>query len=179
MRCEPTTLEGYFEVQPPVHADARGRLIKTFDSTAFEALGLASMFSEHYFSESARGVLRGLHFQAPPHVVAKLVYCIRGRVLDVALDLRASGPTYGQIAMVELDAERGNGVFVAEWLAHGFLALTDQAIVSCSMTGVYQPASDAGIRWDSAGISWPHLGPQLSEKDRHLPRFSEFRSPFR
>ena len=171
-------LPGAWEVLPVVRGDARGRFVKTFHSDAFREKGLATDYREQYYSVSQRGVLRGMHFQTPPHDHAKLVTCLSGRVLDAALDLRKGSPTYGRHHLLELDAERANMAYLPSGLAHGFLVLSEAALVLYNVTSVYAPESDTGVRWDSAGIDWPLGEPVLSPRDRELPSLSQFQSPF-
>ncbi len=174
-----TVIPGCRQLLPTVRGDARGRFVKVFHEESFAAAGLATGFAEQYSSRSRRGVLRGLHFQEPPFDHDKLVYCVAGTVLDVAVDLRLGSPTYGQHAMLELSAEAGNIVFVPRGLAHGVLALSEGAIIVNNTTTVYAPEADAGIAWNSAGIEWPETSPILSQRDAALPPLAEYESPFR
>ena len=174
-----TSIAGCIEVQPVVRADSRGRFVKVFHDEFFGQRGLKTSFPEQYYSRSHRGVLRGLHFQAPPFAHAKLVYCVEGTVLDAVVDLRVGSPSYGQHFTIELSAERCNQLFVPEGLAHGIYALTELATIVNSTSRVYAPEADGGIAWDSCGIGWPDAAPILSERDRVLPPLSSFVSPFR
>ena len=174
-----TIIPGCRQLLPAVRGDARGRFVKVFHEEAFAAAGLATDFAEQYSSRSRRGVLRGLHFQEPPYDHDKLVYCVAGRVLDVAVDLRLGSPAYGRHAMLELSAEAGNIVFVPRGLAHGVLALSEDAIIVNNTTTVYAPEAEAGIAWNSAGIDWPESSPILSPKDAELPQLRDYDSPFR
>ena len=173
-----TSLPGCYEIQPRVLSDARGFFVKTFHQEVFAERGLATDFAEVYYSMSHRRVLRGLHFQLPPHDHAKLVYCVTGQVLDVIVDLRAGSPTFGQFACFELSAERANLVYLPVGLAHGFYTLSESALMMYQVTTVYAPEHDAGIRWDSVGIPWPDPAPVLSERDQGFPALAEWVSPF-
>lgn len=173
-----TRLAGCFELQPRVLGDQRGRFIKTFHQGWFAEHGLRSDFTEQYYSVSQHKVLRGLHFQLPPHDHAKLVYCTAGRVFDVAVDLRRQSPTYGQFICIELSAEQGNMLYLESGFAHGFYTLSETATLIYNVTSVYAPAHDAGIRWDSVGIPWPDLTPILSERDQGFPALAEYQTPF-
>lgn len=175
----PTALPGCFEVRPGVHADARGRFVKTFQSGVFERQGLPAAFPETFYSESRAGVVRGLHFQLPPFAQGKLVYCVAGRAFDVLVDLRVGSPTYGRAASFDLDAENPAMLFVAEGFAHGFCAMAERTVLVYHATRVHVPSHDAGIRWDSAPVEWPVREPVLSERDRLFPTLAEFSSPFR
>jgi dTDP-4-dehydrorhamnose 3,5-epimerase len=174
-----TGLPGCLELQPRVFEDARGRFVKVFNRELFAAHGLETSFAEEYYSSSLPGVLRGLHFQTPPHHHAKLVYCVAGRVMDVAVDLRVGSPTYGRHAVVELSMERGNAIYLPSGFAHGFYVPQGEATLVYNVTTGYAPESDAGIRWDSAGIEWPDATPVVSERDAGFPSLAEFDSPFR
>jgi dTDP-4-dehydrorhamnose 3,5-epimerase/CDP-3, 6-dideoxy-D-glycero-D-glycero-4-hexulose-5-epimerase len=172
-------LPGAHVLEPRVLGDERGDFVKTFHAGVFVALGLEFQPVEEFYSTSRRGVLRGMHFQRPPHDHAKLVYCIQGAVLDVLLDLRRSRPTYGQAASVHLSRENHRLLYVPAGLAHGFLALTDDAVMVYKTTTVHAPSHDAGIRWDGFGFDWKlTAAPVLSARDRGFPVLSEFDSPF-
>jgi dTDP-4-dehydrorhamnose 3,5-epimerase len=174
----PTSLEGCYELIPKVLNDERGKFVKTIHCDRFKALGLQSDFREQYYSTSHRRVLRGLHFQLPPREHAKLVYCIAGSVMDVAVDLRRHSPTYGQFVCVELCAEQGSMVYLAPGLAHGFYTRSESATLVYNVTSTYAREQDAGIRWDSVGIPWPDDAPILSPRDLGFQTLAEFQSPF-
>jgi len=175
---KPSAIAGCHEVQPRVMHDARGSFVKVFHADAFRELGLATEFTEEYYSHSHKGVIRGMHFQTPPADHAKMVYCVRGEVFDVVLDLRVGSPTYGQAATFVLSAEAGNYVYIPKGLAHGFCALSDTATLVYKVTTVYAPQSDAGVLWSSVDVDWPVETPILSERDARFPRFDQFESPF-
>ena len=123
-------------------------------------------------------MLRGLHFQIPPHDHAKVIYCVMGTIRDVAVDLRRGSPTFRQFASIELGGDQGNGLYLPRGLAHGFYVLSEHAVVVCKTTTIYAPSHDAGIRWDSAGIPWPDREPIISGRDAALPTLAEFDTPF-
>lgn len=175
---ESTPLDGLRVVHPTVRTDDRGSFTKLLHAPTFEAAGLNTRFPEQYVSLSHRGVLRGLHFQTPPHDHAKLVYCLSGRVLDVAVDLRRASPTYGRSFGVELDGARQTGVYFPRGFAHGFLTLSDEALLAYAVETVHAPEHDAGVRWDSVGFDWPTRAPLTSERDRGFPPLAAFVSPF-
>ncbi len=179
MRIEKTSINGCYQIFPQVRQDNRGSFVKTFHKDVFEKHGLVTDFSEEYYSVSHKGVLRGMHFQTPPHDHFKLVYSLAGRVLDVIVDLRMGSPTYKNFATFELTTEQGNMLYIAPGMAHGFYALTDDAIMQYKVTSVYAPEHDGGIRWDSVGIPWPDSAPILSERDRSFQALADFKSPFR
>ena len=173
-----TSLEGCFEIQPTVRSDNRGLFIKTFHSDSFSQLGLSTDFKEMLCTTSVRNVLRGFHFQIPPCDHVKLVYCAFGKVMDVAVDLRKNSATYGKFHALELDAEKGNMFYLPKGFAHGFLTLSDRAVIIYNLTSVYSPEHDKGIMWNSCGIDWKNSCPILSERDKKHPRLEEFNSPF-
>ena len=178
MNITPTVIPGCFEILPQIRADRRGRLVKIFDIEKFHKLGLCTSFSEEYYSVSCRRVLRGLHFQTPPFDCGKLVCCIEGEILDAIVDLRKGSPSFGQHALIQLEASQGNMLFVASGIAHGFYVTSLQATVLCKGTAVYSANHDKGILWNSVNIPWPDTAPILSDRDLQAPPFSEFQSPF-
>ncbi|RJX16993.1 MAG: dTDP-4-dehydrorhamnose 3,5-epimerase [Desulforudis sp.] len=179
MKFIPSFIPGCFEIQPTVLEDQRGLFVKTFHEQIFAQYGLETHFAEEYYSKSYQGVLRGLHFQVPPHDHAKLVYCLVGQVKDVVVDLRLGSPTYGKFASFILSAEKASMVYIPRGLAHGFYTLSDSATMVYKVTSVYSPPHDTGIRWDSVGIDWPSDNPIISERDRQFETFAAFNSPFR
>lgn len=173
-----TELPGCFELFGVVRRDARGTFVKTVHAEFFASLGLRTDFQEQYYSTSKRDVLRGLHFQKPPHDHDKLVYCTAGEVLDVVVDLRGGSPMFGGHISLNLSAELGNLVYIPSGLAHGFLTRSDGATLVYNVTSVHSPECDAGIRWDSIGLDWGHRAPIISDRDAGLPTLAEFSTPF-
>ncbi len=171
-------LPGVHLLQPKVFIDTRGDFVKTFHVGAFAELGIDFKPVEEFFSTSRKGVLRGMHFQLPPHDHAKLVYCIRGRVLDVLLDLRKASPTFGQFASAELSRENHHQFYIPSGIAHGFLSLEDDSVMVYKTTTVHAPTHDAGIRWDSFGFDWGIAAPLISPRDLAFAALTEFGSPF-
>lgn len=178
MKIVPTSIDGCYEILPRIMEDVRGCFVKTYHHDLFEKNGLATNFGEQYYSVSHKGVLRGLHFQMPPHDHTKLVYCLTGKVLDAIVDLRVGSPTFGKFELVELEAKKANMLYIAAGMAHGFYALEDNTIMQYHVTTVYAPEFDAGIRWDTAGILWPDVIPILSERDAKFAPLAEYASPF-
>lgn len=172
-------LPGCYDIALRAGEDARGRFAKTFHAPSFAAAGLATDFVEAFHTMSRRGVLRGMHLQLPPHAHAKLVSCVAGEVFDVLLDLRVGSPSYGAHRVFELRDDEPRAIYVAPGVAHGFYAVSDRAVVTYMVTTVHAPAHDAGVRWDSIGVQWPGAEPALSPRDRDLPAFADFESPFR
>lgn len=170
----PTKLDGVVLLEPQVHGDERGFMVETFRRGAWAELGVDVELVQHNHSRSARGTLRGLHFQTEPGQ-AKLVRCPRGRIFDVAVDLRRDSPTFGQWEGHELDDERHRQLFVPAGFGHGFAVLSDVADVAYQLSSLYDPATEAGIAWDDpdVGVEWPVEDPLLSERDKVAPRLAE------
>ncbi|TPG10841.1 dTDP-4-dehydrorhamnose 3,5-epimerase [Sphingomonas oligophenolica] len=169
-------------IKPKRYEDARGWFAEVYSIRDFAARGIHTEFVQDNHSLSVpRYTLRGLHFQTPPCGQDKLVRCVRGRIYDVAVDVREGSPTYGQWVSAELSAENGHQLFIPTGFAHAFLTLDRDCEVSYKCSGLYAPHHDGGIRWDSLGIDWPMPGgtaPELSIKDANLPTLDEFDSPF-
>lgn len=174
--CQP--LPGAHLLQPKVFTDQRGEFVKTFHYGMFADLGIPFTPVEEFFSTSRKNVLRGMHFQLPPHDHAKVVYCIAGRVLDVMLDLRKASRFFGCAVAVELSGINRHQLFMPPGLAHGFLALEDQSVMVYQTSSVHSPEHDAGIHWDSFGFAWPVADPVTSVRDENFPRFANFVSQF-
>lgn len=173
-----TGLAGCHEVRFHVHRDARGLFVKTYHEATFRSLGLCTDWREEFISISSKGVLRGMHFQVPPYQQAKFVVCLAGRVLDVALDLRAGSPTYGRCAALELSMEQTNGLYIPEGFAHGFLALEEGSTLHYKVSSMHAPEHDRGLRWDGIGFDWPVAEPILSPRDAAFGTLADFQTPF-
>ena len=173
-----TDLPGVRLLRPAVRADARGRFVKLMHREFFRDHGLETDFAEQYYSVSLPGVVRGLHFQLPPHHHHKLVACLAGAVRDVVLDLRRASPTCGRHIVVPLGAADGACLYIPAGCAHGFAVQEGPATLLYDVGTVYAPAHDAGVRWDSAGIDWGVTRPIVSARDAALPALSDFVSPF-
>ena len=169
----PTRIPEVVLIEPDVHGDERGFLVETFRQSALSELGIDASFVQDNHSRSRGPVLRGLHFQRGQ---AKLVRCPRGRIWDVAVDLRPDSPTYKQWEGHELDGERHRQLFVPDGFGHGFCVLSDEADVLYRLSSYYDPALESGVAWDDPeiGIEWPIRDPVLSERDRSAPRLAEF-----
>ena len=186
MRATPLRLDGLTLIEPAVHGDERGFFLETYRRQWNEqgSMPAGEDFVQDNHSRSARGVVRGMHFQIGSGV-AKLVRCGRGRIFDVAVDLRAGSPTYGQWEGVELDDETMRELYVPVGFAHGFCALSEVADVFYKQTGYYDAAVERGIAWDDPEIAvrWPLPASELtvSERDAVAPRLSEIAAelPFR
>ncbi len=173
-----TPLPGLVVYWPKLHSDDRGLFVKTFHAPSFAAAGLTFDTREEFYSLSRRGVLRGMHFQIPPHAHAKLVTCLRGRILDVVVDLRRGSPTYRQSWSMELGEESRPVLHVPVGLAHGFLALSEEALVHYRTSTEHNPEHDRGIRWDSFGFAWPEPQPLVSPRDAAFPALADFSTQF-
>jgi dTDP-4-dehydrorhamnose 3,5-epimerase len=167
-------LPGLVTVEPRVFADARGRFLETWKASEFVRNGIAGPFvQDNSATNPATGTLRGLHFQAPPHAQGKLVRCVTGRAFDVAVDLRP-GPTQGRWHGVELDAARGNMLWIPPGFAHGYCTLEPNTEVSYKVSGAeYAPAAERSLRWDDPrlAIKWPVAQPLVAPKDAEAPGF--------
>ncbi len=173
-----TKISGCYELLPKKINDERGFFVKTFHLDVFNDNNLETSFAEEYYSLSHRGVLRGLHFQVPPQEHTKLVYCVYGQVMDVVVDLRVGSPTYGKFQVFELNSESANMIYVPQGLAHGFLTVSEKAIMLYKVTTVYSPEHDVGVLWNSLGIPWSIAKPVVSKRDNSFTSFSDFKSPF-
>ncbi len=177
-----TNIEGPVIIEPRVFKDARGYFFESFSQRDFEEHVGPVKFVQDNESMSSYGVMRGLHFQRPPFSQAKLVRCVRGAVLDVAVDLRKGSPTYGQHVAVELTEDNHRQFFIPKGFAHGFAVLSDTAIFQYKCDEFYHPEADGGISIvdQTLGIDWkiPVEEALLSEKDTRHPLLKDFDSPF-
>lgn len=163
--------------------DNRGWFSETYAEGKYAAMGIDERFVQDNQSCSTfAGTIRGIHFQSPPHAQAKLVRCVRGRIVDYAVDLRRGSATYGKVAFAELSADNGRQLFVPIGYGHAFVTLEPDTEVAYKVSDIYAPTCDGGVAWDcpDIGIDWPlpASGPALSDKDTGLPKLSDFVSPF-
>lgn len=178
MKFTKTNLSGVIICEPKVHGDSRGYFVETFRQDKLEDyLGYKLHFVQDNESKSVKGVLRGLHYQLAPSAQTKLVRVIKGRVLDVAVDIRVNSPTFGKHVAVELTADNKKQLFIPRGFAHGFVVLSDSAIFAYKVDNYYAPVCDRGIKFDDADIKidWrisSHLL-QLSQKDLEQPSFRD------
>ena len=182
MKFTKTNIEGLVIIEPIVFGDERGYFLETYNEKQFEEFIGKISFVQDNESKSAKGVLRGLHFQKPPFDQAKLVRCIEGEVLDIAVDIRKKSKTYGKHVAVLLSGVNKRQLFVPRGFAHGFLVLSDTATFAYKVDNTYAPEFDAGIRWNDKelNIKWGMEDSEviISAKDAELPFFLEFKSPF-
>lgn len=175
MQIEELSLPGLLLLTPDVFGDARGFFLERYNRRTFQEHGIALDFVQDNQSRSARGVLRGLHFQIPPFAQDKLVWVMRGEAFDVAVDIRPDSPTFGQWLGVVLSDENKQMFLIPKGFAHGFVALSDTLDFCYKTTNYYSPDHDRGLLWNDPdiGIEWPLDAPVLSEKDRRHPRLRD------
>lgn len=182
MQVIKTAIEGVVIIEPKVFKDARGYFFESFSQREFEEKVCKVNFVQDNESMSCYGVMRGLHFQCPPYSQSKLVRCVRGKVLDVAVDIRKGSPTFGQHVAVELSEENHRQFFIPRGFAHGFSVLSETAVFQYKCDNFYHPEADGGINIldESLGIDWqiPNDHAILSEKDTKHPVLKDFDSPF-
>ena len=180
MKINKTFIEGLLIIEPQLFKDERGFFYESYNKKKLDKI-IKIAFVQDNESKSNKGVVRGLHFQLPPFEQTKLVRCVSGKILDVAVDLRTNSKTYGMSFSVELSSENNKQLFVPKGFAHGFQALSEEAIVNYKVDNFYNPKSDSGIIWNDKDLSidWNlDLKPNLSVKDLKLISFKELKSPF-
>jgi dTDP-4-dehydrorhamnose 3,5-epimerase len=177
MKVTPTAIPDVLIIEPQVFGDERGFFFESFNQEKFNAaVGHNVEFVQDNHSKSSKGVLRGLHYQLPPHAQGKLVRVVQGEVFDVAVDIRKSSPTFGQWVGETLSAENKKQLWIPEGFAHGFLTMSPTAEFLYKTTDYYAPDCEAGILWSDEvlNIKWPDInGIQLSNKDKVLPEFDK------
>lgn len=182
MKIIETSISGLVIIEPKVWKDDRGYFYESYNKKLFLDAGIDSEFVQDNQSFSQRGTLRGLHGQADPFAQGKLVRVVQGRVIDVALDIRTNSPTYGKYEAVELSGENFRMFWVPPGFLHGFVTLEDNTIFTYKVTNLYDKASEIGVKWDDEdlNINWGIDASEviLSEKDKVLPYFKDFKSPF-
>ena len=182
MKFIKTEISDVYIIEPSVFVDNRGYFSESFNLEKFEENICTIKFVQDNESKSSKGILRGLHFQKPPFEQAKLVRCIEGKVIDVAVDIRKGSSTYGKHVAIELTGDNKRQLFVPRGFAHGFLVLSDTATFAYKVDNTYAPEFDAGIRWNDKelNIQWgmEDIEVMISAKDAELPFLSEFESPF-
>jgi len=177
-----TKIDGLLIIEPRIFIDPRGYFFESFSQREFDEKVGRVVFVQDNESQSSYGVMRGLHFQRPPFTQTKLVRCVKGAVLDVAVDIRKGSPTYGQHVAVEISEQNHRQFFISKGFAHGFAVLSDVAVFQYKCDEFYHPEADGGISIldGSLGIDWriPTDEAILSEKDKHHPMLCDFDSPF-
>ena len=181
MQIKQTSLDGVFVIVPARFGDNRGLFSESWNRQRMLDHGIDIDFVQdnHSFSEEV-GTVRGMHYQSPPHAQDKLVRCGRGRMFDVAVDIRQGSPTYGQWIGEELSFENGKQLLVPKGFLHGFMTLETGTEIIYKCSDYYAPECDGAVRWDCCGIDWPIdvATPVLSQKDQDAPTFDQFVSPF-
>lgn len=181
MEIKPLKLEGTFEVKYHRIGDSRGYFVEIYNKQKFVEIGLQTDWVQENQSFSSQiHTLRGLHFQAPPYTQAKHVRVMLGKIYDVFVDLRKDSATFGQWDSIELSEENCNAVYIPHGFAHGFCTLTKDVIVQYKVDNIYSPEFESGIRWNdpTLDIDWPIAEPFLSSRDKEMPFFADFVSPF-
>lgn len=176
-----TELDGVLIIEPKVFGDNRGWFMETYSRRDFEDAGITAEFVQDNRSfSSKKGIIRGLHFQRNPMCQAKLLTCLKGEILDVAVDLRKDSPTYKKWISVKLTAENKKQIFIPKGFAHGFLTLTDDVEIMYKCDELYSPECDGGIRFDDPeiGVEWGVENPLLSEKDKNAPYLKDIKLDF-
>jgi dTDP-4-dehydrorhamnose 3,5-epimerase len=171
-------LQGALLITMPAFTDDRGVFVKTFHETTLKNAGVSFTLRESYFSLSKKDVIRGMHFQLPPHHHSKIVFCPQGAIMDVIVDIRKNSPTYGQYFAHELSADNHLAYYIPEGFAHGFKSLTDDAITYYLVSSEYSQQHDTGIRYDSIGYDWQVEKPIISPRDLSFVGLKEFDSKF-
>ena len=180
MKINKTFIENLLIIEPQLFKDDRGFFYESYNKNNLDKV-INIVFVQDNESKSDKGVIRGLHFQAPPFEQTKLVRCVSGNILDVAVDLRTNSKTYGKSFSIELSSENNKQLFIPKGFAHGFQVLSETAIVNYKVDNFYNPTSDSGIIWNDKDLSinWNlDLKPILSVKDLTLISFKELKSPF-
>jgi|SRR5690554_970947 dTDP-4-dehydrorhamnose 3,5-epimerase len=183
MQFKKGPIEGLILIQHKNWEDSRGAFMEMYNKELFAKNGIRERFVQDNLSVSHKGVLRGLHAQGGAHAQGKLVRVLKGRVWDVAVDIRVDSPSYGQHQVMELSADQHVSFWIPQGFLHGFLCLEDETIFTYKVTGLYDPSGELGVRYDDPdlGISWPKLDIPyiISEKDKSLPLLKSIKSPFK
>lgn len=173
-----TEIPGCYTFHSGLFKDQRGSFAKIYSQKIFKEMGLDFPIAEVFFSNSNRDVLRGMHFQAPPHDQAKIVNCISGRILDVVLDLRKNSSKYGKAIGLELSGENETTVYIPRGCAHGFYSYEDNSIMCYAVETNHNTVADQGVLWNSFGFQWPSSEVILSARDARFPTLAELSNPF-
>ena len=178
MQIQETKLQGIYIIKNKYIEDIRGDFCKIYNEEIYNKYGIDFKFREQYYSTSNKGVIRGMHFQAPPYQHAKLIHVISGKALDVILDIRKESNTYGQYVVIELERNDATSIYIPKGCAHGFQALEDNTIMLYNVETIYNMKADKGIRYDSFGMKWIGERHIISDRDLKLETFRVFMSPF-
>lgn len=178
MKLTETDFPGVYIIDNFYQYDIRGNFIKLYNEDQFQELGIDMQLKEIYYSTSQKDVIRGMHFQLPPHEHAKIVHVLKGSVTDVLVDLRRESPHYQKVLEIPLTGNKPRSVFIPKGIAHGFKALENDTVMIYQVTSGYSPAHDMGIAWGSIGYDWQITDPIISERDAGFITLKEFESPF-
>lgn len=181
MKIKETQIKGVYIIENFHVKDNRGSFTKTFHEEFFKKNKLCSEFKESYYSVNNKDVIRGMHFQLPPHDHEKLVYVPKGKIIDIVLDLRKDSETYGKYISIEISEENRYSIYIPKGLAHGFKSLENNTITIYNVSTIYNPKIDFGIRYDSFGYDWGIKNPIISKRDNEFINFEEFKriNPFK
>lgn len=179
MKIKSTKLEGVFIIDNFNASDERGSFIKTFNSNTFKEYGLDFEIRESYYSVSKKNVIRGMHFQKPPHDHQKIVICNVGSIIDVVMDIRHNSSTYGKCLAINLKADENQAIYIPKGFAHGFQSLEDNTSVIYFVTTEYNKYSDSGILWNSINFDWEIDNPIISSRDSSHIEFINYKSDFK
>lgn len=175
---ETTAIVGVFAIRPVIRRNARSCLVKTVYNGWFESFGVAADFIEQYNSVSHKNVLRGPHFQAPPHDQYKSATCLKGDILDVVSGMCREQPTFRHHLRLVLTGEAANSVYISKGCAHGVYVRSQGATLLYNVSSYYAPQSDGGVKWNTVGVTSPSNSPQISDRDGALPSFPCLEKPF-
>jgi dTDP-4-dehydrorhamnose 3,5-epimerase/CDP-3, 6-dideoxy-D-glycero-D-glycero-4-hexulose-5-epimerase len=178
MNIEKTELEGVYIINNFNASDDRGLFVKTFNKNFFTNNNLEFSIKESYYSISNKNVIRGMHFQLPPNDHEKLVFVLKGSIIDVVLDLRRNSKSFKNFISIELSSENRKSIYIPKGLAHGFKSMEDNTITFYSVGSEYDSKSDSGIKYDSFGFDWEVENPIISIRDLHFDGIHDFNSPF-
>ena len=181
MKIRPLKLKGTYEIALNPHQDERGYFMRTYDESIFNQYGMTNNWvQENQSLSQQKGIIRGLHFQKPPHAETKLIRAVIGVIFDVFVDLRKNSETYGQWDSIELSGDNYKAVYVPGGFAHGFCTLSESSLVFYKVDAPYNQKSEGGLRWNDPelGIEWPVSSPLISEKDSKWGDFQVFCTPF-
>jgi dTDP-4-dehydrorhamnose 3,5-epimerase len=180
MEATETLIKGLLIIQPKIFQDARGYFYEPYNKKLFTELGVCEEFVQDNQSLSQKGVVRGLHFQKPPHAQAKLIRVIQGAVWDVVVDIRKNSPTYGEYFALELNEKNKTILYIPQGFAHGFMTLEDNTLFVYKCSDFYNKSSEDSVLWNDPNINipWNISNPVLSEKDKNGSLLKDFKSPF-
>lgn len=174
MKFENTSIEGVKLIKNNILFDNRGAFLKTLNKEIFEDNGITFEIKEQYFSYSKKNVIRGMHFQNPPFHYSKLITVISGEIIDVILDIRKDSKTYGKVFSIKLTQKKGVSIYLPKGIAHGFLTLKSNTILSYLQSSCYNSEHDSGIKYDTINFDWGILNPILSKRDLKFESFKNF-----